>query len=319
MQWSVGDLRPLAHFIRVAEAGSLTKAAIGLDTSVSILSREMQELESMLGYTIFHRTGRGVRLTDLGQRLYPRVKEFLLAATRLSDEANAIGGALSGTVIVGLPGTVGEVLAGPLYAAVQQQYPKIFVRLSEGLSGAIDELLTSGRIDIGLFFTDAASARPHTRGLCTVELVLVGPPGDRLSSRQTVRLKQLDGIPLILPGQPHALRQRIEEAWREKGMKLVVPFEADGLASRKELVAAGCGYTVAPFDVFAADVAAKRIQVSRIVQPTLRRYLVLASAGKGRTTMAAQAIGDLIPGLVARLVRQGRLKGTVDIATSDRK
>lgn len=308
MQSGVQELRPLAHFVRVAEAGSLTRAAIALDISVSILSREMQELESSLGYAVFSRTGRGVRLTDLGQKLYPRVKEFLVAASRLSEEARGLAGAPSGTVCVGLPGTVAEVLAAPLYEAVHQRYPKIFLQLSEGLSAAIDELLTAGRIDLGLFFTDAANARPQARPLCAVELVLVGPPGDRLTSRDTVALKQLDGVPLILPAQPHALRRRIEEAWGEHQLKVLVPFEADGLATRKQLVAAGCGYTVAPFHVFADDVAAKRIQVSRIVRPAIRRYLVLSSARKGRTTTAAAALAELIPLVVKELVAEGRLK-----------
>jgi DNA-binding transcriptional LysR family regulator len=209
MQPSIHELRPLAHFVRVADSGSLTRAAIALDVSVSILSREMQELESSLGYAVFLRTGRGVRLTDLGRELYPRVKEFLVAASRLSEDARALGGSPSGTVSVGLPGTVAEVLAAPLYEAVRRHYPKIFLQLSEGLSAAIDELLTVGRIDIGLFFTDATTARPHAQPLCAVELVLVGPPGDKLTSKDTIPLKRLGAIPLILPTQPHALRRRI--------------------------------------------------------------------------------------------------------------
>ncbi len=307
-QATLQEIRPLSHFLRIAEAGSLTKAAISLDISVSILSREMHELESSLGYAVFLRTGRGVRLTDLGARLYPRVKEFLIAASRLSEEAQALGGAPSGTVSIGLPGTVGEVLAGPLFRLVQRQYPKIFLQLSEGLSGAIDELLTAGRIDIGLFFTDSKNARPYANVLCAVELVLVGPPGDKLSEKSTVPLKRLDGIPLILPSRPHALRQRIEEAWAKHGLKLFVPFEADGLSTRKELVAAGGGYTVAPFDVFAGDIAADRIRVSRIVGPALTRYLVLSSARKGRMTMASQAVTALIPDIVRQLVAEGKLK-----------
>jgi len=302
------ELRPFYYFARVAEAGSLTKAAIGLDISPSIVSRQIQELERTLGYRVFYRTGRGIRLTELGRQLYPRVKEVLIDATKLSDEAKALGGAPSGTVTVGLPGTVAAILAGPLYRVAQEQYPKVFMRLTEGLSGVIDELLTLGRIDIGLFFTEAPNARKEALPLCAMELVLVAKQGDKLSAHGAVRLKQLDGIPLILPSSPHALRQRIEEVWAEHKLKLMVPFEADALTTRKEVVAAGGGYTLAPFDAIAGDVSADRIQIARIAYPSIKRYLVLASARRGPVTLGARAIASLMPGLISGLVRDGHWK-----------
>lgn len=303
------ELRPLIHFVRIAEAGSLQKAAIGLDLSPSILSREVQELERVLGYRVFFRTGRGVRLTDLGQQLYPRVKEFLLDANRLSDEARALRGEPSGVVRVGLPESVGAILAGPLYKAVEARYPKVFLRITEGLSGLVDELLTLGRIDIGLFFTETPNARRGALPLCEVELVLVGARGDPLTARGTVRLKQLNHLPLILPSFPHALRRRIEEVWSAHHLDLFVPLEADSLLTRKEAVAAGVGYTVAPYDAVAMDASTQRVQVARITYPTIKRHLVLASTGKGLLTLAARSIASLVPQLVGQLIRDGRWTG----------
>jgi DNA-binding transcriptional LysR family regulator len=46
---------------------------------------------------------------------------------------------------------------------VQRRYPSISLRLVEGLSGAIEELLLLGRIDIGLYYTRRARARRGRR------------------------------------------------------------------------------------------------------------------------------------------------------------
>ena len=56
------------------------------------------------------------------------------------------------------------------------------MRFVEALSGGIDELLTLGRIDLGLFYTRKANARRGEIPLCTVDLVLVAPSGDALTA-----------------------------------------------------------------------------------------------------------------------------------------
>lgn len=302
------DLRSLTSFAQVAETGSITRAAVTLGVSVSVISRQLQEFESRVGYRVFYRTGRGVRLTDLGQRLYPQVKQFLTDAIRLSDTAVGLGRAPSGTVTIGLPGTVSQILAEPLYHAVHNSYPRVAIRLVDGLSGAIDELLSLGRIDLGLFFVDALRARHGALPLCTADLVLVGRADDHLTKQDTVSLRQLDGIPLILPSKPNALRHRVERVWAEHGLNLVVPLEADALSTRIELVAGHIAYTLAPFQVFPINVATRRLRVARIVRPSIQRYVVLASSRKGPITLAAKAVADKITSVVSALAQRGHLE-----------
>jgi LysR family nitrogen assimilation transcriptional regulator len=300
------DLRVFEIFVRVAEVGSMTKAAIGLDVSHSVLSRQITALERSLGYRVFERTGRGVTLTDSGKQLFPRAKELLRSANELAEEAKAIGGAPSGMVSIGLPGSIASVLAGPLFPVARSLYPKVSIRFVEALSGVIDELLTLGRIDLGLYYTKKANARRGEVPLCVVEMFLVAPAGDRLTSKRTVRLKQLKGLPLILPSFPHALRRLVEESCAQQGFAALVPFEVDSLSTMKEVVAEGGGYTVAPYDAIAHDVAAGRVRIARITNPSISRLLVMAPATKGPMTAATSAIAKLISSQVREWVAQGR-------------
>ena len=61
---SLADLFRLKRFLVVAEMGSLTKAAVVLDTTQSALSLQMAALERECGQRLFDRTGRGVALTE---------------------------------------------------------------------------------------------------------------------------------------------------------------------------------------------------------------------------------------------------------------
>jgi len=300
------DLRVLEFFVRVAEVGNLTKAAFGTDVSHSILSRQIKSLEQELGYRVFNRTGRGVTLTDEGKLLYPRAKELLRGAKDLAETAKAVGGAPAGAVSIGLPGSIASVLAGPLFRIARERFPHVAIRVVEGLSGVIDELLAVGRIDLGLYYTKKANARRGEQSLCVVEMFLVAPPGDALTAGGSVQLKQLREQPLILPSFPHALRRLIEESCTLQGFSALVPLEVDSLSTMKEVVAAGGGYTIAPYDSVAHDVAAGRVQVARITHPSICRLLVMAPSGKGSTTAASAAIQNLISELVVQWVTEGR-------------
>ena len=74
------DFAQLDLFARVASLGSLTKAAVVLDSTTSAISRQLTMLEKEWGGQLFHRTGRGVTLTELGKKVLPKVESLLLEA-----------------------------------------------------------------------------------------------------------------------------------------------------------------------------------------------------------------------------------------------
>jgi len=301
--------RLLLYFVRIAELGSLTRASAALQMSQSVLSRHVRALEGMLGYRVFHRTGRGISLTDEGQVLLPAARDLLARSAQFMDEAKALGGEPSGVIVLGMPGSIASILAGPVYKMAQGRYPKVRLRLVEGLSGVIDELLTLGRVDIGLRYADGPRRRAGETPLCTVDLHLVAPMGDTLTAGGSVRLRELRGRPFFLPSAPHAVRRLMEELFAKHRMTLHVPLEVDSLSTMVQVVAAGGGYTVAPYSAVAHLEAAGRVQLARITHPTISRTLVMAFSAKGPMTGAIRVVAALISDLAAELVREGRVGG----------
>ena len=80
------DLNRWRTFVAISELGSLTRAALFLDTNQSLLSRQINKLERDCGARLFNRTGRGVELSEVGQRLFPTVKALLRDAELLEEE-----------------------------------------------------------------------------------------------------------------------------------------------------------------------------------------------------------------------------------------
>ena len=70
-------------FLQIAQYGSLTDTAAARDVAQSAISRQLAAIERSCGGKLFERTARGVRLNEIGQRLYPRVEAWVLAGQLL--------------------------------------------------------------------------------------------------------------------------------------------------------------------------------------------------------------------------------------------
>lgn len=299
------EIRPLAWFLSVAETGSLSKAALLLQVSPSMLSRGIHELEQELGHRLFHRTGRGMLATDVGRRLVPLAERATREVTRFADEAQALRGKLSGLVAIGLPGSIAARVVAPLVRLARERYPELDLRFVEGLSGGIEEWLATRRIDIGLAFARESPAGRNGVVLASSNLYLVGPRGDPITAQRSVRLSQIARCPLMLPGRPHSVRTMVEDVCSDAGVALDLLCEIDSLLAIKETVVEGCGYTISGYDSVANDVAAGRLQAALIREPTISRVLVMTMGPKHSITTAARAVGSLVTSVAGKLVADG--------------
>ncbi|WP_354677239.1 LysR family transcriptional regulator, partial [Cupriavidus plantarum] len=86
------NLKQLETVALVAELGSLSRAARALGIAQSLVSRAIAQIEGEWGDRLFERTGRGVVLSEFGQRIVPHVRLLLDQSAGLQDEVNVAGG-----------------------------------------------------------------------------------------------------------------------------------------------------------------------------------------------------------------------------------
>src|SRR5690606_34401659 len=138
-------------FVLAAEQGSLSSAASALGVAQSALSRQVSQLESLLGCRLFHRTGRGVSLTEIGEAILPRAQLMLLTAGQLADAGLARRSRPAGHDTVSMLPALSRALVSKVLRRLQSGYPEIRLKAVEAYSGEGENMLAEGRADIGIF------------------------------------------------------------------------------------------------------------------------------------------------------------------------
>jgi len=279
-------------FVKVADLGSVSGAAVALDLPQSVVSRQISQLESEAGTRLFRRTGRGVVLTDFGEQMYPRIVALVRQADQLADDMRTARGVPMGDVRFGLlPSTV-PALAGPVFSHVQKHWPEVRLHLTEGSSAQLEEWLGQGRLDMALLLREEDTARPGESVLLRLPLFLVVPAGHALAKRKSIPFEDAARLPLVLPSEPHPLRTRLASLARERNVSLVQALEADSIRLQHEMVACGGGFAITSGALTGQE--ARRIATVRITRPALWRSVVLGITTHRPHTLATRSVADLI-------------------------
>ena len=288
------NLSKLDVFAQIAASGSLTKAAVTLDTTPSAISRQLASLEKECGGRLFHRTGRGVALTELGLRILPRIQSLLRDADALTQEMKGSAGLLRGDVRLGLLAATAASLLPPLLAQLKAQHPGVMLRVLEGSSGQIDEWVASGHVDIALVARQGASFGPGEYPLATSLSCLVGPANDPLTQREHIDFTELHQVPLILAGLPNGMRKGLEQVARQMDVELCVAMEADSLLVQLAMVSSGCGYAILPAHAVNDGLKAGALTAALIVNPSFKRTVTLTATTQKPMSAAAREVFRLV-------------------------
>lgn len=300
------DSKQIRIFLHVAELGSLSKAAERLGLTQPALSRQIKNLEEEAGMRLFERTGRGMTLTSAGQMLEQRGQVIVNELEKIGSELAAIKGRVSGELCIGFPPSVGMRLAGPVIKRYSVLYPEVKLKVVQLLSGALEQRLIGGRIDIGVLFDGSLSANLRTQPLWQEELALISHPNSVDSNQTHITLNELFDLPLILPCTPHGLRSMLEREAFRADLNLNVVIEVESLMIQVELVRRKLGHTILPPALLGADIEAQSLVATPISQPSLNRSTILAWSKDHPLSPAGQAMAELIHSCSADVISDSK-------------
>lgn len=166
-------LETLRVFCTAADAANFREAAVRLSVSPQVVTRAVRELEEDLGEPLFHRSTRGVRLTEFGSQLAERARTAVGGVDELFHRTDRR--ALSqhaGTVRVTAPHVYARLIPQAL-APLLASYPGLVLdlRLSEQHADVVDQ-----QIDIGVRAGPMRDARFVARSVGRMSLHVVGAP-----------------------------------------------------------------------------------------------------------------------------------------------
>lgn len=123
-------LEDVRNFITVVDAGSFTQAAEVLDTSRSVISKRLSDLEDRMGVRLLNRTTRRLSLTEAGERLYQKSRIGLNCIDDAMDEVRSMNREPRGRLYINLPMSFGILHVAPYIPEFMTRYPLIQVELN---------------------------------------------------------------------------------------------------------------------------------------------------------------------------------------------
>jgi LysR family transcriptional regulator, nitrogen assimilation regulatory protein len=277
-------------FIDAAELGSLSKVALAYGTSQPHISRQIGVLEQDCGGRLFDRTGRGVVLTELGQRIAPKVRAWLASSDQLVNEVRTSAGTPIGKVRIGsLPSTAHPLLS-TLHKRLKKEYPLIALAVREGQGAQIETWLEDGSVDLAILFRTEPSPKNGDTYLVQTATYLVSAAGDPLTARPTVRFSALNKLPLVHFCRPSSWRNHLEQIAAEHDVGLNVVLEADSLTLQTQVVSEGGIYALLGPYAVAAMAKDRRLQSSKLVNPVVTRHIALAMSRHVNLTLACRTV-----------------------------
>jgi DNA-binding transcriptional LysR family regulator len=238
------ELTPLRYFRAIAAAGHMTRAARELGVTQPALSAMLRKLETELGAELFHRTGRGVELTDAGRLFLAFAEESLRAADSGRKAVRELIGLERGLIRVGGGATAIAYLLPPVISAVRRAHPGLRFYIREAGSVAVTQAVLTGELDLGIVTlpVNPGDAGRLVQGAAFEdELRLIVPPSHRLAGRKGFAWKELAGEAFVGFEAGSAVREVIDSAARAAGVMLEVVMELRSIGSIQSMVRAGVG------------------------------------------------------------------------------
>ena len=298
------DIRKIQYFAAIAEHKSLSKAAAVLFLSQPALSRQVHLLEEELEAPLFFRNGRGMELTEAGQRFLEASQVVLEQINKASTEIKAMRASPSGQVVVGIPPMIGDVINASLAMRFRKRFPQISMTIMEGLSGLVLEWLTMGRIDVGILYNAVPSSTLQIEPMLRDDLCVVASPASDLPD-DIITLREAAKHPIIIASRQHGLRKLVEATAAAHNLSLNVVLEIDALRSTVDLVETGIGCTFLPASAVQRRVKAGTLKTIQLVDPTIVGTLSLSSSTQRPHTPATRHLIDCIREEMRELVHTG--------------
>jgi LysR family nitrogen assimilation transcriptional regulator len=295
------DIRDLRYFVAIVEEGSFSRAALRLRVAQPALSLKVRKLEASLKTQLLLRGPHGVQPTDAGKLLLLRARAIVTDLSRAEAEIRSLGQKTSGTVRIGLPGTISGILSVPLIARTRKNYPEIKIIIVEAMSGFVREWLNEGRVDMAILYMEKSEPSIVSKPLLREELVVLISKDASLNFLNA--RDALLNMPLILPTNTHGLRNMVEHKLRMMNLFSDPTIEVDSYSNIKDLVASDYGCSILPYHAISGDVASGKLAYVGFEDAPIWRIAHLVHHSSRPMTSAYLAVLDNLISTVDDLIR----------------
>lgn len=238
------DMRHMRYFVAVVTHHSFRRAAAELNVSQPPLTRQIQQLEEILGVRLLERNSRGITLTAAGESFYADARNILALVDQGATRANAIGQGQMGRIDVGVFGSAIFDVIPRIVLAFREQFPDVEVSLHTMSREEQVKALTERRIDVGFnrFFNDYPGLFWQT--IASQRMLAAIPTEHPLAARASLSLSDLNQQPIIFYPpieRPGGFSNFLLRMLHERSVSVHIAQNVEDVITAISLVSSGLG------------------------------------------------------------------------------
>ena len=257
------EFRQFRYILKIAEEGTLSRAAKALYVSQPSLSQMLAAQEKKIGAPLFDRGSTRLTPTAVGRRYLETARAIIALDEAFHQEVDDIVHGVAGDVTVGLTQFRSTHLLAPMLPSFRAKYPKITLHLREDTTARLEELAAAGEMDCMisllpldtrhfdyevLFAERLLLALPPAHSVC---IALGLTPGDR-AALPDVPLAALRDTPFLLMHREQKLHDTLLALCEAAGFLPEIALETRSMNTAHALAGAGLGVAILPETLIAA-------------------------------------------------------------------
>ena len=193
------ELRHLRYFVAVGEEQHYKRAAQRLRVAQPALSRQIQDLEEEIGFKLFDRLPRGVKISAAGKSFIEDARRTLREVDEAAARAKRVASGQSGILRVGFVESISwHGVVPDSFRQFRERQPDAELQLKPASSAELTEAVHSGRLDASFVFTIAKIGRELAQlPITSLNLMLAVPKGHALTKFKRLRLRDLNDAAFV--------------------------------------------------------------------------------------------------------------------------
>lgn len=242
------ELRHLRYFLAVAEELHFGRAAQRLCIAQPPLSQQIQQLERELGFALFLRANRQVRLTEAGETFLEETRVLFAGLEKAIHAGRRIARGEVGWLSIGFVGTATYALLPAVLPVFRERYPGVELALRELVSARQLQALRDRRIHVGFTRPALHEEDIASETVAREPLMAALPEAHPLASSESLPMRELAEEPFVLfPAHPKpSYADFLTSVCEQAGFLPQVVQEAAEMHTAISLVVAGIGITLVP-------------------------------------------------------------------------
>jgi DNA-binding transcriptional LysR family regulator len=227
------DIAPLRSLVAVADCGGFHRAAAALHLSQSAVSQHLRKVESVVGQPVVQRSGRGVLLTETGQKVLRHARTILAAHDAALDD---LGATEHKVLTVGATEHGADVMLPALTRVLRERLPDRRPRFRLDRNVSLADAIDRGLVDLAIMLDGSGLDRANASGVVQLQWV----------SARTFTVRRGDPLPLVIYAEPCTLREPAFALLDKQGIDYEIVAECGDLAGLYAAVRSGLGLALLP-------------------------------------------------------------------------